>query len=440
MGRHYPFAELHHLEQNRTFMEYSTNRSFAISLDEADPLRQVRNMFIIPEHNGHEQTYLLGNSLGLQPVTTREHIDKVLQQWGSFGVEGFFMGKDPWMNYHDHLIGPLSRIVGALPQELSVMNQLTVNLHLMLVSFYKPVGKKRKILCEQKAFPSDQYVLETFIRHLGMDPEDVIMEIAPRDGEDTIRLDDICSAIDQHHQEIALVFWGGINYYTGQLFDMRAITATAHQHGIRVGFDLAHAAGNVELRLHEWDVDFACWCSYKYLNSGPGAVGGVYIHERYHSDTDLPRLAGWWGYDKPTRFLMEKGFKAIPSAEGWQLSTPSMLLYACHMAALEIVERAGWESILAKKEKLSAYLWFLLDELNRAQPEQVIQVLTPRQEKGCQVSLFMLQNGKQIYDALMDQGIIVDWREPNVIRLAPVPLYNTFADVHRFYEAIKNML
>jgi kynureninase len=310
----------------------------------------------------------------------------------------------------------------------------------MLVSFYRPDGVRKKILCEQKAFPSDQYVLETYIRHLGMDPEEVIMEIGPRTGEDTIRLEDICAAIDQYHNEIALVFWGGINYYTGQLFDMQAITATAHQYGIRVGFDLAHAAGNVDLQLHDWDIDFACWCSYKYLNSGPGAVGGVFIHERYHADTTLPRLAGWWGYHKPTRFLMEKGFKAIESAEGWQLSTPSMLLYACHMAALEIVERAGWENILAKQEKLTAYLWFLLDELNRAQPEQVIQVLTPRQERGCQVSLFMLKNGRKIFDGLMGQGIIVDWREPNVIRLAPVPLYNTFADIHRFYEAIKNML
>jgi len=421
-------------------MNFNTDRSFAVAMDEVDPLKGMRERFIIPKHNGHEQTYLLGNSLGLQPVTSREHIEKVLQQWASYGVEGFFSGKDPWMNYHDQLLSPLSRIVGAKTHEISVMNQLTVNLHLMLVSFYRPDGVRKKILCEQKAFPSDQYVLETYIRHLGMDPEEVIMEIGPRTGEDTIRLEDICAAIDQYHNEIALVFWGGINYYTGQLFDMQAITATAHQYGIRVGFDLAHAAGNVDLQLHDWDIDFACWCSYKYLNSGPGAVGGVFIHERYHADTTLPRLAGWWGYHKPTRFLMEKGFKAIESAEGWQLSTPSMLLYACHMAALEIVERAGWENILAKQEKLTAYLWFLLDELNRAQPEQVIQVLTPRQERGCQVSLFMLKNGRKIFDGLMGQGIIVDWREPNVIRLAPVPLYNTFADIHRFYEAIKNML
>jgi kynureninase len=273
-----------------------------------------------------------------------------------------------------------------------------------------------------------------------MDPDEIILEIAPREGEVTIRLEDILQTIEDHHDEIALVFWGGINYYTGQLFDMKAITKAAHSHGIIVGFDLAHAAGNVKLDLHNWDVDFACWCSYKYLNSGPGAVGGVFIHERYHHDKTLNRLAGWWGYDKPTRFLMEKGFKPIESAEGWQLSTPSMILYACHAAALKVFEDAGWENLLEKQQHLNAYLWYLLNELNRSQPEQVIQVLTPAQERGCQVSLFMLKNGKQIYDSLMAQDIIVDWREPNVIRLAPVPLYNTFADVWNFYEAIKKML
>ncbi len=422
------------------FMEFNTEKSFAISLDLADPLRDMRNKFIIPEHNGHEQTYLLGNSLGLQPKNTKAAIETVLTQWANYGVEGFFMGDDPWMDYHDKLLQPLSKIVGTLPHELSVMNQLTVNLHLMLVSFYQPRGKRRKILCEQKAFPSDQYMLETYLKHLGLDPNELIIEIGPREGESTIRLEDITSAIEQQHEEVALVFWGGINYYTGQLFDMATITSVAHQYGIKAGFDLAHAAGNVELNLHNWDVDFACWCSYKYLNAGPGAVGGVYIHERYHNDPSIQRLGGWWGYDKPTRFLMEKGFKPMPTAEGWQLSTPSMLLYACHMASLELFEEAGWENILAKQNKLNAYLWFLLNELNRAQPEQVVQVLTPAQERGCQVSLFMLKNGRAIFDSLIKQGIMVDWREPNVIRLAPVPLYNTFADVYRFYEAIKNML
>jgi kynureninase len=428
-------------------MVFTTDINCALALDQADPLRGFRDAFLLPPKLDSPRVdsprvgvYFLGNSLGLQPKITREYIDRVLEQWANYGVEGFFHGKDPWMNYHDQLVKPLSKIVGALPHEVSVMNQLTVNLHLMLVSFYQPQGRKRKILCEQKAFPSDQYTLESYVKHLGMDPDEIILEITPREGEVTIRLEDILQTIEDHHDEIALVFWGGINYYTGQLFDMEAITKAAHRYGIVVGFDLAHAAGNVKLDLHNWDVDFACWCSYKYLNSGPGAVGGVFIHERYHLDKSLNRLAGWWGYDKPTRFLMQKGFKPMESAEGWQLSTPSMILYACHAAALKVFEDAGWENLLEKQQQLNAYLWYLFNELNRRQPEQVIQVLTPALERGCQVSLFMLKNGKQIYDSLMVQDIIVDWREPNVIRLAPVPLYNTFADIWNFYEAIKKKL
>jgi kynureninase len=418
----------------------TTTEAYALECDQQDPLGFLRKEYLIPMHHGGQQTYLLGNSLGLQPIHTRSYIDKVLEGWGNYGVEGFFMGNDPWMNYHEHLIGPLSRIVGAMPHELSVMNQLTVNLHLMLVSFYQPQGKKKKILCEQKAFPSDQYMLETYLKHLGLDPEELIIEIGPRAGEDIIRLDDIINTIESRHEEIALVFWGGLNYYTGQLFDMASITAAAHAKKIIVGFDLAHAAGNVKLALHNWDVDFACWCSYKYLNSGPGAVGGVYIHERFHNEKNMNRLAGWWGYDKSTRFKMEKGFKPIGSAEGWQLSTPSMLLYACHLAALEMFEKAGWENLLEKQQKLNAYLWFLLNALNNEQPEQVIRVLTPAQERGCQVSLFMLKKGREIFDALMAKGVIVDWREPNVIRLAPVPMYNSYHDVWRFYDSIKQMI
>lgn len=418
----------------------NTTKAYALECDQHDPLGYMRNDFLIPMHEDEQQTYLLGNSLGLQPRDIRSYIDKILEGWSNYGVEGFFMGDDPWMNYHDHLIGPLSTIVGALPHELSVMNQLTVNLHLMLVSFYRPDGRKKKILCEQKAFPSDQYTMETYLRHLGLDPDEVIIEIGPRPGEDIIRLEDIVETIEKCHEEIALVFWGGLNYYTGQLFDMASITRTAHERNIKVGFDLAHAAGNVKLELHNWDVDFACWCSYKYLNSGPGAVGGVYIHERFHRDDTIQRLAGWWGYDKATRFKMEKGFKPVQSAEGWQLSTPSLLLYACHQASLQLFEKAGWNNILEKQQKLNAYLWFLLNALNSEQPAQLIRVLTPAQERGCQVSLFMLDKGREIYDTLLAKGIIVDWREPNVIRLAPVPLYNSYYDVWRFYDSIKQMI
>jgi kynureninase len=273
-----------------------------------------------------------------------------------------------------------------------------------------------------------------------MDPDEVIREVSPCDGEDTLRDEDVLLAIEKHQDELALVFWGGLNYYTGQVFDMEAIASKARSLDIPAGFDLAHAAGNIRLHLHQWDTDFACWCSYKYLNSGPGAVGGVFIHERHHHDTTLHRLAGWWGYDKETRFLMEKGFKPVQSAEGWQLSTPSMLLYACHLAALEEVQLAGWDNILGKQQQMKNYLWDLLEDLQQTAPSGHLRILTPRDWRGCQVSIFLAKDGRKIYDALMDQGIIIDWREPNVIRLAPVPLYNTFADIWRFYNAIKSLL
>lgn len=413
---------------------------FAQLMDAEDPLYKMRNHFILPGNETHPQIYLLGNSLGCQPKNTAVYIQDILNQWAADGVESFFKGNNPWMDYHNHLQLPIAKIVGALPEEITVMNQLTVNLHLMLVSFYQPNGKKRKILCEQKAFPSDQYTLETYIRHLGLDPEEIIMEIGPRVGEETIRTEDIVSYINQHHEEIALVFWGGINYYTGQLFDMAAITKAAQQNNIKVGFDLAHAAGNVTIRLHEWNVDFACWCGYKYLNGGPGAVAGCFIHKRYHEDAQINRLAGWWGYEKTTRFKMEKGFKPVATAEGWQLSTPSLLLYACAKAALDIFELAGWENILSKQEKMQTYSWYLLQQLNESKTNKPFSILTPELERGNQISMLVLQNGRMVYDALMSEGITVDWREPNVIRFAPAPLYNSFEDIWRLVDAIKRAI
>lgn len=413
---------------------------FAQLMDAEDPLYKMRKYFILPGNESHSQIYLLGNSLGCQPQNTAIYIQDILNQWAAEGVESFFKGNTPWMDYHAQLQQPLATIMGALPEEITVMNQLTVNLHLMLVSFYQPIGKKRKILCEQKAFPSDQYTLETYIRHLGMNPEDIIVEISPRVGEETIRTEDILSYIDLHHEEIALIFWGGINYYTGQLFDMATITNAAHQYNIMVGYDLAHAAGNVALRLHDWHVDFACWCGYKYLNGGPGAVAGCFIHQRYHNDEQINRLAGWWGYDKATRFKMEKGFKPMNTAEGWQLSTPSLLLYACAKAALEIFDLAGWENILVKQAKMKTYVWFLLQQLIEIQSEKTFIVLTPEIERGNQISLLFLQNGRMVYDALMSEGITVDWREPNVIRFAPAPLYNSFEDIWRLVDAIKRAI
>lgn len=423
-------------------MEPLDSQAYAQQLDFSDPLRKFRKKFIIPVINDKEQIYFLGNSLGLQPKTTRKEIQQVLDEWGLYGVEGFFMGKEPWMNYHDQLTKPLSKIVGALPHEITVMNQLTVNLHLMMTSFYRPSGVRNKILCEAKAFPSDQYMFETHVRHYGFNPDDIIIEVRPRAGEHTIRTEDILAAIDTHKDELALVLFSGLNYYSGQVFDMAAITDAAHRAGARAGFDLAHAAGNIPIELHEWNVDFACWCSYKYLNSGPGAVGGVFIHERFHKDPDIPRYAGWWGYDKATRFKMEKGFRPVQAAEGWQLSTPSILLYACHKAALEMVEMAGWKNIIAKNRKLNDYLWFLLEEMLAEIPERTIELITPRNiaGKGCQVSILLLQHARSIFDELTRAGIVIDWREPDLIRLAPVALYNTFEEVWQFANTLREIL
>jgi kynureninase len=423
-------------------MIFENSLSFAQKLDHEDPLRSFRKEFIIPAPNGKEHIYFLGNSLGLQPVRTKQYLQQVLDAWSHYGVEGFFMGEQPWLQYHDQLTAPLANIVGALPHEVVVMNQLTVNLHLLLASFYRPQGKRNKIICEAKAFPSDQYMLETHVQHYGFNASEVVIEVQPRAGEQLIRIEDILQTIQRHRNELALVLWGGVNYYTGQVFDMATITKAGHTAGAKVGFDLAHAAGNVSLQLHNWNVDFACWCSYKYLNSGPGAVGGAYIHERYHRDTTVPRLAGWWGYDKTTRFLMEKGFKPIPSAEGWQLSTPSPLLYAAHKAALEVTAEAGWQPIQQKARLLNNYLWFLLEQVSNGPLGKVIEFITPRAERdrSCQVSMHMLQKGKAVFDELTRAGIMVDWREPNVIRLAPVPLYNTFEEVWQFTNILQQIL
>lgn len=423
-------------------MQFQSTLVFAQQMDQDDPLQSFRQQFIIPAENGKEKVYFLGNSLGLQPKRTKDSIQTIMNDWAAHGVEAFFGADEPWMDYHDQLTKPLSNIVGCLPHELSVMNNLSVNLHLMLVSFYRPQGKRYKILCEAKAFPSDQYMMETHVKHHGFDPADAIIEIKPRAGEHAIRNEDLLQIIVQHREELALVLFGGINYYSGQVFDMQTITQLAQQAGAKVGFDLAHAAGNIELKLHDWHVDFACWCSYKYLNSGPGAVAAVYVHERYHKDETMNRFAGWWGYEKATRFKMEKGFKPMQSAEGWQLGTPAMLLYASHRAALELMEEAGWEKINAKRKLLTAYLWYVLDEVNASQKQPIIEFITPRKETehGCQVSMNMLQRGKEIYTELMKQGFYVDWREPSVIRLAPVPLYNRFKEVWKFGEALKGIL
>jgi kynureninase len=423
-------------------MEYQNTIEFAKSLDEKDPLRSFRNRFFIPQHSGQDCVYFTGNSLGLQPKTVGQYVQQELDDWAKMGVEGHFLAKNPWLPYHEIFPKQLSKIVGCRENEVVVMNSLTVNLHLLMVSFYRPTKERYKIICEAKAFPSDQYALETQVKHHGFNSEDAIIEVKPREGEYAIRHEDIISAISHHGNQTALVFFGGVNYYTGQLFDIKSITEAAHAVGANAGFDLAHAVGNVELELNKWDVDFACWCSYKYLNSGPGGVAGIYINEKHAANTELPRFAGWWGYTKETRFKMDKGFKAIPTAEGWQLSNAPILSMAAHKASLDIFEEAGMERLHAKRKMLSDYLLFIIDNCNSKTGETIIEVITPRNEneKGCQVSMLMLRRGKETFDELTKQGVIADWREPNVIRVAPVPLYNSFEDVWKFGEIIKRLI
>ncbi len=421
-------------------MNFENTLEFAKQLDTQDELSQFRNSFYIPILNGKETIYFTGNSLGLQPKATQDYVLDELEDWASFGVEGHFHARNPWLPYHELFPQQLSKIVGCLPNEVVVMNQLTVNLHLLMVSFYQPTKTKYKILCEAKAFPSDQYALESQVKFHGFNYEDAVIEVTPRKGEHIIRTEDILQAIEENKNELALILFGGVNYYTGQVFDIQTITQAAHKVGIYCGFDLAHAAGNIELHLHNWEVDFACWCSYKYLNSGPGGVSGVYIHEKHATNTDLKRFAGWWGYDKETRFKMDKGFKAIPTAEGWQLSNAPILSMAAHKASIDIFEEAGMERLHKKRKLLTAFLWFVIDEVNKN--KNIFEIITPRNEAehGCQISLLTSSNGKQIFDELTKNGVIADWREPNVIRIAPVPLYNNFEDVWKFGDILSKLI
>lgn len=420
-------------------MTYENSLSYAQAQDQQDPLRNYRAQFYIPQVNGRDSVYFTGNSLGLQPKSARAAIEVELEDWARLGVEGHFEGRNPWMHYHEFLTEKAARIVGAKPVEVVVMNSLTVNLHLMMVSFYRPTTQRYKIITEAGAFPSDQYALETQVKFHGFHPNDAIIELTPRAGEHTLRTEDILDTIEQHGSEVALVMMGGVNYYTGQAFDMEAITKAGHRVGAQVGFDLAHAAGNLELFLHDWDVDFAVWCTYKYLNSGPGGTSGVFVHERHANNTALPRFAGWWGHDKEVRFKMQKGFKPMEGAAGWQLSNAQIFPMAIHNASLQIFDEVGMKTLAEKSRKLTGYLEFLINGINAEGKTGSFEMITPAnpKDRGAQLSLLATHNGRALFEKLTQAGVIADWREPNVIRVAPVPLYNSFEDVYRFAEILR---
>jgi kynureninase len=383
--------------------------------------------------------YLCGHSLGLQPKIVRDYIDEELQDWAALGVEGHFQARRPWLSYHETLTAQTARLVGAKPVEVVVMNSLTVNLHLMLVSFYRPTPERFKILIEADAFPSDRYAVESHLKWHGYDPQEALLTLPPRAGEATLRQEDMAAALHREGETIALIWLGGVNYYTGQVFDMAAITALGHAQGCVVGFDLAHAAGNIVLQLHDWDVDCAVWCSYKYLNAGPGAAAGCFVHERYAKRPDLPRLAGWWGHHKDTRFHMPEHFDPIPGAEGWQISNPPIFQLAALRASMSLFDRAGMAPLRAKSERLTGYLAASLQRLIHDRALPGVTLITPDDpaQRGAQLSLQIAQHGRALHQRLSEANIICDWREPDVIRVAPVPLYNTFLDVLTFVNALE---
>jgi kynureninase len=423
-------------------MHYEFNRQFAEARDAGDPLRAYRGQFSFPELGTKQLVYFTGHSLGLQHESLRAAVTLELDDWAKYGVEGHFIGTNPWYSYHERLTPAMAAIVGARELEVVCMNSLTTNLHLLFVSFYRPTSKRYKIISEAKMFPSDRYLLETQARFHGFDPDQAIIEVAPRDGEMLIREDDILAAIDTHAGELALVFFGGVNYFTGQLFDMQKLTAAAHQAGAVAGFDLAHAAGNVPLALHDWGVDFAAWCSYKYLNASPGNTGAVFVHERHAHSFDLPRFGGWWGHDKDTRFQMKPGFQPMEGAEGWQLSNVPVLGMAAMKASLDVFASAGMQALRRKSEQLTAYLEFVIDQLAERFPDAGISIITPRDpaRRGAQISMLVAGRERELFDQMIAAGLIVDFREPCIIRMAPVPLYNSFTDVFTFAEVLAGLL
>lgn len=423
-------------------MTFQNTREFAQSLDAQDELRKYRDEFHFPHVNGKQVIYFTGNSLGLQPKRTKTYVDEVMNDWANLAVEGHFYSDKPWWDYQERFASPLSEIVGAKPTEVGVMNTLTVNLHLLMVSFYNPTPQKYKIICEEKAFPSDQYMFQSQVKFHGYDPKDAIVEIKRRDGEANIRLEDVLAKIEEVGSELALVLIGGVNYYTGQVFDMKTITAAGQKQGAYVGWDLAHAAGNIKLDLHDWNVDFAAWCSYKYMNSGPGNASGFFVHEKHHNDKELKRFAGWYGHNKERRFKMEPDFDPVHGADGWQISNLPILSLAPYLASVEMFAEVGMDKLITKRNLITSYLEFILHEIDKELEGADFEILTPsnQEERGCQLSVYLHGQGRELFERLMKNGVITDWREPNVIRLAPAPFYCSFEDMYEFGQILKQLI
>lgn len=417
-------------------MEFKNSLVFAQQLDAIDPLRKYRNEFHFPKVKGKDVIYFTGNSLGLQPKRSQKFVDDIMKDWKDLAVEGHFHAEKPWWDYHERLAAPLAKVVGAKTPEVSVMNTLTVNLHMLMVSFYRPTQKRFKIICEEKAFPSDQYMLNSQVQFHGFDPDTAIVEVKKRPGENFWQTQDVLDKINEVGEELALVLIGGVNYYNGQVFNMEAITRAAKAQGAFVGWDLAHAVGNVGLNLHDWGVDFAAWCSYKYMNSGPGNASGIFVHEKYLNNNEIPRFEGWWGTRKETRFLMKPEFEPMENADAWQVSNPPVLSLAPYLASLEMFEEVGMETLISKRKLIVSYLEFILQEIDK-ETEGSFEIITPK-DRGCQLSVFLHGQGKELFNYLMENGVITDWREPNVIRLAPAPFYCSFADMYNFGQILKS--
>ncbi len=419
-------------------MNFQNTREFAQSLDAQDQLKKYQSEFEFPKVNSKKTIYFTGNSLGLMPKRAKKYVEDVMNDWANMAVEGHFYAEKPWWDYHERFSNPLSKIVGAKPSEVSVMNTLTVNLHMMMVSFYNPTSTRFKIICEEKAFPSDQYMFQTQVKFHGLDPKDVIVEVKRREGEHNLRNEDIIAKINEVGDQLALVLIGGINYYTGQVLDMENITKAGHAVGAKVGWDLAHAAGNIELKLHEWQVDFACWCSYKYMNAGPGSVSGYFVHEKHHTNKDLNRFGGWYGHNKERRFLMEPEYTPNEGALGWQSSCTGVLAMAPYLASVEMFDEIGMEALVEKRNLITAYLEFIVEETAKETGTN-LEIITPKNqaERGSQLSVILHGEGKELFHYLMKQGVVTDWREPAVIRLAPVPLYTTFEEMYDFGQILK---